>query len=37
MNSMILLTAMSVLVFYKHSENIHRLRAGQEPKIGAKG
>lgn len=33
----VLLTAMSVLVFYKHSENIRRLRAGQEPKIGAKG
>ena len=33
----ILFTAMSILVFYKHSGNIRRLRAGQEPKIGAKG
>lgn len=33
----ILLAAMSVLVFYKHHENIKRLRAGKEPKIGAKG
>jgi len=28
---------MSVLVFYKHRDNIRRLRAGEEPKIGAKG
>ena len=29
--------AMSVLVFYRHSANIARLRAGTEGKIGAKG
>ncbi|MGB3834070.1 MAG: glycerol-3-phosphate 1-O-acyltransferase PlsY [Mesorhizobium sp.] len=29
--------AMSVLVFYRHSTNIARLRAGTEGKIGAKG
>ena len=31
-----LLMVMSILVFLKHSENIQRLRAGTEPKIGAK-
>jgi len=29
--------AMSVLIFYRHSANIARLRAGTEGKIGAKG
>ena len=32
-----LLLAMSILVFLKHSANIERIRAGTEPKIGAKG
>jgi glycerol-3-phosphate acyltransferase PlsY len=31
-----LLFVMSVLVFHKHSENIQRIRSGEEPKIGAK-
>jgi glycerol-3-phosphate acyltransferase PlsY len=25
---------MAILVFYKHRDNIYRLRAGTEPKIG---
>lgn len=32
-----LLMVMSILVFLKHGTNIRRLRAGTEPKIGAKG
>lgn len=31
------LMVMSILVFLKHGANIRRLRAGTEPKIGAKG
>ena len=31
-----LLMVMSIIVFVKHSANIQRIRAGQEPKIGAK-
>lgn len=32
-----LLMVMSILIYLKHSTNIERLRAGTEPKIGAKG
>ncbi len=32
-----LLAAMALLVFWKHRPNIARLRAGTEPRIGAKG
>jgi glycerol-3-phosphate acyltransferase PlsY len=31
-----LAAALAVLVFYRHAENIRRLRAGTEPKIGQK-
>jgi glycerol-3-phosphate acyltransferase PlsY len=29
--------ALTILIFWRHRENIHRLRAGIEPKIGEKG
>ncbi|TIW85458.1 MAG: glycerol-3-phosphate acyltransferase, partial [Mesorhizobium sp.] len=32
-----LFVVMSIIVFIKHRENISRLRAGTEGKIGAKG
>jgi glycerol-3-phosphate acyltransferase PlsY len=31
-----MLTACSIIIFWKHRENIERLFAGQEPRIGAK-
>ncbi|MGI9407961.1 MAG: glycerol-3-phosphate 1-O-acyltransferase PlsY [Hyphomicrobiaceae bacterium] len=32
----LVLSVMSLLVFYRHSDNIRRLRTGEEPKIGAR-
>lgn len=29
--------ALTILIFWRHSENIHRIRAGEEPKIGQTG
>ena len=29
--------ALTILLFWRHRANIHRIRAGKEPKIGQKG